>query len=176
MRVTVISLLALFFIFAFAGVQPITTYKDILIDKVKGYAINEVPQYIQSPIDTKMSVEADYRTRFGLAYWVTVEIIPTAAARLDTPYVVKVTSPYWDWEYNWDVLWSENPDLKSPAARGLHTIERSILIEHDNPLYEHIGQLEYCKFVQEWNAWTMIEIEAEYQSELGKLLNIRVIR
>ena len=171
-KITVVSLVGLFLITAFGGIQPMMHYKDIIVDKVKEYIVDEIPQYIQSPIDTTISIEL---VRLGL-YRVTLNIIPTATAQLDTPYKVEVTSSYWSWAYEWDILWSENPEFKAPEARGFHNIERTFLITEDNPLYEHISQLEYRKFVQSYNAWTMSEIEADYQNELGKLVKVRVIK
>lgn len=37
MKITVVSLVCLFFVTAFAGVQPMAKYKDIIIDGVRGY-------------------------------------------------------------------------------------------------------------------------------------------
>jgi hypothetical protein len=120
-----------------------------------------------------MSVEADYGTRFGLAYRVTLTIIPTSTAKLNTPYKVEATSAYWDQGYAWDIKWcGTHPEFPC----GFYTMERSFLITSDDPLYEHIGQLEYRKFVQMYSAWTMSEIDAEYQNELRKIIDIQVIR
>jgi len=175
MKVTVVSLIVLFFIFSFAGVQPMSTYKDILINNVKGYVVDEIPQYVQSPIKTKMSVEEDW-AGYNKFYRINIIITPTPTAKLDTMYWIEVSSPYWDDVVSWDVLWTTNPDLRVPQAQGFTTLTHSIVITNDNPLYDHISQLEYRKFVQEYNAWTMSEIEAEYQNELKQLFDIQVIR
>jgi len=182
MGITVLSLVLLFAILAFAGVEPLATYKDTMVAEVKQvgqFVRHEVPQYVQSPIETRLTVS-------GCDSWgypftsspctVTVAIIPTAAARLDTEYKVRVTSPYWEYGHEWAIFWSEDPALKAPEARGFRAIERTFTITSANRLHEHISQLEYRKLVQQLDARPMREIEADYQAELAKLLHVEVSR
>lgn len=143
---------------AFVGVEPFVGVKD----NVAAWLL----PHIQSPIDTKMTVED--RSGYGRAYRINVDIIPTATAKLDTPYLLDVTSPYWEWNYEWDILWAE--------AWGFHKIQRSILITQNDPLYSHISQLEYIQLIQTYSGWPMRDIEREYQAELSKLIKIRLIR
>lgn len=64
MRITVVSLVALFFIFAFAGVQPLTNYKDVFVGSV-------------SSLRSSLPVMSGYD----------VEILPGQACSIDSWFV-----------------------------------------------------------------------------------------
>jgi len=179
MGITVLSLVLLFAILAFAGVEPLTTYKDTMVAEVRqvGQLVrHEVPQYVQAPIETKVSVGRERAWPFDSTYLVTITILPTSAARLDTWYKVRASSPYWDDSYEWDILWSDDPELRMPEARGFHNLERTFLIRPSDPLYSHMRQLDYRRELHEIGGWTMRAIENDYQNELTKLLNVKAGR
>lgn len=66
MKLTVFSVVCLFFMFSFAGVQPLSDYKDTLVDSISTYFTNaDQPDTAPSPSDTTPSPSDEVNSYTG---------------------------------------------------------------------------------------------------------------
>lgn len=159
MKLTVIALVVLFLVFAFAGVEPMVEVKNTLVDKV-GF-------YVARPLDVSRTLD-DVHISDGGGYNLRVSIDPTDKAELNRMYIVRVSSPYWERDIEWDVMWAD--------ARGLHEVTRTVYIGRDDPLGVYLGHLAYRASLQALEGrMSLREIEADFYRELDKLITIRVV-
>ena len=123
---------------------------------------------IGTPAKCSMEVlELDYYSS-KYAYKLKITLTPTALAKLDTQYVLEISSPYLD--YSTTIPFSWHSDM------GFKAITNTMIIRRDAPLSEHISILQYREAIQIIGGATLKDAEDEFYREFKKLIKIRVIK